>query len=400
MNKSAPVRPPKGTPSQVGILSLGHAVTDAYAAFPPPLWPILVAKLGLSLSLVGLSTAVLHISTSFFQLLYGYLADRTQRRLFVVAGPAISGIFMGMIGQAQSYAVLLTLLVLAGWGVAAFHPQATATVGMGGFKRKGLAISIFMSGGSLGYSAGPLIASSFVVWHGLQNLYLLILPGVLISCVLFRFVPSPPPRQPAVGLFVDFRRWFRPLAVIYAISALRASAVTGLITFLPLLLQSRGHSLVEGGGVLSLFLLSGGVGGFVGGALSDRVDRRRLILFSLLASPPLLLMMINTGNIGIPFLLLMSLSGCILFLCHSVTVILAQEILPNRINTVSALMMGASWGTGSLLAGAFGFFADAYGLPATLSGIASIPTLGGILCLIFFKTSVRESTDSLTTKRA
>ena len=400
MNKSASVSPPKGAPSQVGILALGHAVTDAYAAFPPPLWPILVAKLGLSLSLVGVSTAVLHISTSFFQLVYGYLADRTQRRLFVVAGPAISGIFMGLIGQAQSYAVLLALLVLAGWGVAAFHPQATSTVGMGGFKRKGLALSIFMAGGSLGYASGPVIASFFVAWYGLQNLYLLILPGVLISCVLFRFVPSPPPRRPAAALFGDFQQWFRPLVVIYTISALRASAVTGLVTFLPLLLQARGHSLVEGGGVLSLFLISGGVGGFVGGALSDRVDRRRLILFSLLVSPPLLLMMINTGNIDIRFLLLMSLSSCILFLAHAVTVILGQELLPNRVNTVSALMMGASWGTGSLLAGTFGFFADAYGLPATLSGIASIPALGGILCLIFFKTGVRETTDSLTARRA
>ena len=389
--------------AQVGLLALGHAVTDAYAAFLSPLWPILVAKLGISMSLVGLSTSVMNVSASFMQPLYGYWADRTRRRIFVVAGPGISAFFMCLIGIVPSYAALIAAIALAGVGVAAFHPQAATSVGTGSYRRKGLALSVFITGGAVGYAAGPLIASSFSARYGLENLYLLAFPGVLTSLTLYLFMAAPPLRPVPVGLagvFRDLRPRLKPLSALYAMSALRSASTIGLVTFLPFLLRERGLSLVEGGGMVSLFLLAGSVGGMVGGTLSDRIDRRTLLSGSLAAATPLLMAMNAIDHVGLSFATFLALASFTLAFSNPVNVILAQELIPNSVNTASALMIGSSWGTGGLIAATFGLFADAYGVPALLRGIAFVPAGAALLGLILFRRQVAQTVDSQTFKRA
>ena len=388
---------------QIGILALGHAVTDAYAAFPAPLWPVLVVKLGISMSLVSLATSVMSTSASFMQPLYGYWADRTRRRIFIVAGPAIAGIFMCLIGLTPSYAGLLCLMVLAGVGVAAFHPQAAASVGTGGYRRKGLALSVFITGGALGYAAGPLIASSFTAQYGIAHLYLLVFPGLLTSFLLYRFVtPSTvrPVQMGLSGLFQDLRPRLKPLGALYVVSTLRAAATIGVVTFLPFLLHGWGFSVVKGGGMVSLFLLAGSIGGMVGGTLSDRIDRRKLLFGSMAFTSPLLLLMATVGHAGPAFVCCMALGSFALSFSNPVNVVLAQELIPNNVNTASALMIGSSWGAGGMIAATFGLFADAYGVPALLTGIAFIPAGAALVSLFLFGRSVARSVERQTFKRA
>lgn len=400
--ESPPLRRGKGS-LQVGVLAAGHAVTDAYAAFPSPLWPMLVVKLGLSMSMVSLATSVMSISASFMQPVYGYWADRTRIRTFVVAGPAISAVFMCLIGQATSYTGLLCLMVLSGIGVAAFHPQAAASVGTGGYRRKGLALSVFITGGAVGYAAGPLVASSFAASYGVERLYVLIAPGLLTSLLLHLYV-APPSRGPGeVGLrslMADLRPNLAPLLTLYAVSALRASATIGVVTFLPFLLQGWGMSVVGGGTMVSLFLLAGSIGGMVGGTLSDRIDRRKLLSGSLAFTSPLLLLMATQSHPGPAFACFTMLASSALAFSNPVNVVLAQELVPNNVNTASALMIGSSWGTGGLIAAGFGLVADAYGVPALLTGVAFVPACAALLSLVLFRRSLARQGEARTVRRA
>src|SRR2546426_12415074 len=64
-----------------------HFVNDFYVAFLAPLLPLVVAKFNLSLALAGLLATVLTTSAAMAQPLFGIIADRVDRRVFLVPGP-------------------------------------------------------------------------------------------------------------------------------------------------------------------------------------------------------------------------------------------------------------------------------------------------------------------------
>ena len=97
---------------KVAIVSLAasHFVNDAYSNFLGPMLPLLVIKLGLTITQAGWLVAILAVSTSFTQPFYGYLSDRFVKRFFVVFSPLITAVFMSFIGLAPNFFVLSILL--------------------------------------------------------------------------------------------------------------------------------------------------------------------------------------------------------------------------------------------------------------------------------------------------
>src|SRR3989442_9075330 len=155
-------------PPRLVLVSLGHFTIDSYSSFFSPLLPLLVSKLHLNLTLVGSLVALAAVSSSFAQPLFGWLSDRVQRPWFVAFGPLVAAVFLSSVGRAPSYGTLIALLMLGGIGVAAFHPQAAVLAGDLS-PRRGLAMSFFVTGGTLGFSLGPLFAVSVVGAVGLER---------------------------------------------------------------------------------------------------------------------------------------------------------------------------------------------------------------------------------------
>jgi len=74
-------------------------------------------------------------------------------------------------------------------------------------------------------------------------------------------------------------------------------------------------------------------------------------------------------------------SGFVLISSFSVTVVMAQDLLPGRLGLASGLMVGFAIGTGGLGVTLLGTVADAWGVPAALQTLAFMPPLGLLLCL-------------------
>ena len=84
---------------QVLILAACHFIHDIYSAFLAPLLPLLIDKLGMSLTQAGfLSTAMQlpHLLNPFI----GRLADRINVRYFVILAPVTTAVPMSLIGVA------------------------------------------------------------------------------------------------------------------------------------------------------------------------------------------------------------------------------------------------------------------------------------------------------------
>ena len=373
---------------RLGLLAVGHFTIDSYASFFSPLLPLLVAKLDLSLTLVGTLVALAAVSSSFAQPLFGWLSDRVRRPWFVAFGPLTAALFMSGVGLAPTYGTLVALLMLGGIGVAAFHPQA-ASLTRDLSPRRGMAMAFFVTGGTLGFSLGPLFAVTVVGWFGLDRTWLAAIPGLLVSVLLLVWFARVRPLERHSGprpKFSELRPVLRPLTLLYLATVCRSAVSYGFMTFLPLDLHARGYSLSAGGAIVTLYLVLGAIGGFLGGWLADRWGGRQVVVVSFVGSVPLYFAFLFLPDpAGLACLVIGSF---VLQTSLPVNVVMGQDLSPRHASTISSLLMGAAWGVGALLIGPVGALADVMGLHTALLALACVLAAGVGIALALPKVRV------------
>ena len=363
------------------LLCTAHFFIDLYASSLSALQPLLVERLGLTLAQAGFAAGLLLVSSSVMQPLYGYLADRFHSRLFTVLAPAVAGVFLMLLATAPGYPSLLALAVLGGAGVASFHPQASVRAGEGVSANKGRWMAIFISSGTLGMALGPTGFSWVIVHFGVERLPYVMSGGILLTVLLFRFLPETPPSS-SRGRGIDWvalRMVWKPLLILYLCVFIRSIVQIVYAQFLPLYLnRERGFSYTSANGMLTLYLAAGAFGGFAGGWLSDRLGGRRVIMISMLGCvPPLALFFHSSGVLAAGAL---ALGGLVLLFTTPVNLVLAQELVPSQTGTVSALMMGFAWGAaGFLFVPAAGAAADHFTLHRVMYALLAFPIAGFLL---------------------
>ena len=168
-----------------------------------------------------------------------------------------------------------------------------------------------------------------------------------------------------------------PLALLYFAVVLRSAVSISVQTYLPFSLQQSGLSATGMSWVLAGFLFFGGVGGFFGGTLADRLGARRVSLVAMLLATPLMLAAFATEG-GLSYGLLMA-GGTVLNLPIPISVVMAQRLVPGGASTVAALMMGFAWGAGALLTPVTGALSERYGFVRALTIVALLPLVSAAL---------------------
>ncbi|HSR35265.1 MAG TPA: MFS transporter, partial [Anaerolineae bacterium] len=264
---------------RVVTISAGHAVHDTYTGFLAPLLPAFIEIFSLTKAEAGLLT-VFNQAPSLTQPFIGYLADRASLRYLVLLTPAVTATAMSLLGVAPSYAVMALMLMVAGLSSATLHSVGPVIAGRFSGKRLGRGMGIWMVGGELGRTVGPLvIATYFRFWpDDLSLTPWLMVGGWLTSLFLFirlRHVDVRPP-NPEHGL--PWRQALRvmgsllvPLAAIIFARSFLSSALT---TYLPTFLAEEGTELWLAGIALAVLEAAGVVGALLGGSSSDRLGRR------------------------------------------------------------------------------------------------------------------------------
>ena len=361
---------------RLAVLATAHFTIDSYSSFFLPLLPLLMVRLGLNYTMIGGLVAIGSMSSSFSQPLFGLLSDRLSRPWFVVLGPLIAAVFLSSIGLAPNYLTLVVLLVIGGFGVAMFHPQTAAMAGNSGPKR-GMAMSFWVTGGTLGWALGPLFATSTARVFGLDHTYVAAIPGVIMCVVLgawfLRQAPVPHAKRTSTKL-ADLAPIARPLLLLYFAVTTRSAVSSGFATFLPLYAHAKGWSVAQGGTLTTVYLLAGALGGMFGGWLADHHGGRAVVRQSFLLSIPFyVLFFVLPDKFGIPCLVLgyFILQGSL-----PVNVVMGQELSPAHSGTISSLLMGAAWGLGALLIGPIGLLADHAGLHTALMVLSSLIVVG------------------------
>jgi FSR family fosmidomycin resistance protein-like MFS transporter len=366
-------------------LFLIHFIGDFFQSFIRPMLPVLANKFSLSLTQVGMITGIATFMAFLIQPLFGYLADRYRSRVVLLIGSFVGAICIPLVGVAPYFGVILLLIGLGSISSAIYHPTAAGMVSAYAGRRTGLCMSIFGLGGTLGFTLGPIVFAGYITLLGLHRLPLLTLLGLAVFVLLFVLIPASDQERPPKRNFIGSLResigdvW-KPVVMIWAIAFSRAFVEQALLTFIPMLTTSEGHSLVSVGSILSLFTVGGSVSALVCGHLVDRIGFKPVYFFSFALSSPCILLFIH--GFGWKLYPLAFLSGFLLLATLFPALALAQKIAPKGRSLVSSIVMGLALGVAGILMPLAGMMADAFGIRAVLRFIACVPLAA--LVLIYY----------------
>lgn len=384
------------------ILSFAHLINDFYTNFLPPMLPFFIAAGAFDIEKGATIVAAFTISSSLTQPLFGYLVDQKGQRWLLFVGTLWMAVLLGFIGFTNNYYSILILATLAGMGTSAFHPQAAAMVSNMGGKRQGTSLSTFIAFGNIGMALGPIVLMPLFKIFGLWITGLATIPGILASLLLFFYAPqeqhlSNKPVTSLENAFKALKKSMAELIKLMNVVAMRSLVFTGIISLLPYyFVNNIKLSEAISGTIVTITLASGAVGGLIGGTVSDRFGKRGLIIISLAASAPLLLAFLKTQ--GIISYIFLALGTATLMASFSVTVVAAQEVIPDSKALAAGLSMGFAIGIGGLGVKFIGRYADIYGIQSALQMLFYLPFIAAAFGFFLKKEQKVIQIDSVLTK--
>lgn len=374
----------------MAALAAGHLATDFANGALPALLPFLVDRFDLSYTLAATVMLASAVSSSVVQPLFGLWSDRRGAIWLLPAGVAVAGVGIALAADAPSYWLVLVLVTVSGLGIAAFHPEGSKFAAYVSGRRRASGMSAFSVGGNIGFALGPIVATPLVLWFGLRGGWLLALPCLAIAAALVAAMPYlqsfvPETRASRSEAGVDRRG---ALGLLLGVIGFRSFAWFGLVTFVPLWEVSQGRSEAYGNRLLALMLLAGGIGTIAAGPAADRFGRRPVLVASLVATAPLIVVFVAVGG-WLGAIALACIGACVIG-TFGVTMVMSQEYLPRHIGMASGLSIGLSIGLGGVAAVCLGAVADAVDLRTALYLCAAAPVAGLLLALRLPPTDARS----------
>ena len=365
------------------LLTSAHLFNDFYAGFLMPLLSYFQSHLHLTITQVSILPTILAVFGSILQPLFGFLGDRFNKKLFVVSGVLCSALFLSCIGLAPNFTLLILMLVIGASGVAAFHPNAAATVARLTQNKSTFTMSIFLMVGCIGLAGAPFIITSIATSGGFSKLWMLSLPGVILALILVKTLTIDHENKSSTKLSdfkILFARKSRPLWIMFLIMFIRSLVITSFMSFMSILFTAKGLTMHRSGIAISTFLICGSVGGLIGGYLADKISRKIIIACSSIIACPLLLWFLKAdGNFA---MILLGLSGMVILAASAVNVPIVQRLCPDMAGSIAGISMGFVWGSAGLMLPVVGYVADHYSMETSLRIAAYMLPIAGMLVLI------------------
>src|SRR4051812_27802037 len=177
-------------------LMYGHFTVDMYVGLLPILYPLLTERFTLDLKTVGLLSLAYSGVAALSQPFFGWIADRYGTR-FAGLALAWTATMFATIGFAPSFPILLLLAGFAGLGSGCYHPMgalnANAVIPE---KQRNVAMSFYVTGGTMGVALGPMIGAVLFPLSGIQGTALMFFPGIGGAIWLLFELRKIPTRRP------------------------------------------------------------------------------------------------------------------------------------------------------------------------------------------------------------
>lgn len=361
--------------------TFGHFSVDMYSGMLPLILLALTPTLGLTYAQVGLVSMTFSLAGSLSQPFFGWLGDRRGARPMAVLGVAAIAMTAGVMRFIDNYSILLILAIIAGLGSGAFHPQGASLAARASDQQRGAAASVFMLGGNMGFAFGPILNTAIFGLTGDFMPETLAALGLAQAAIVYWALAlqqrehfekrdasaTPTFQRAAIGVILT----------LTLVMFLRAWVHSAVSTYVPQVFKTFGYSNADAGTVLFSVLMPLAIGGLIGGTLSDKIGRRRILVTTTFLSGPMLWLLMNAGampvyGIGIILGLMMGAST-------PVTLVMAQSLVPRGLGLMSGIVLGFTFVAGAIGVAVSGFVADQIGLVQTMNVNAALPVIAAAL---------------------
>jgi FSR family fosmidomycin resistance protein-like MFS transporter len=373
-------------------ISFCHLLNDMMQSLLPAIYPDLKADFGLSFGQVGIVTLVYQMTASILQPLVGLYADRHPTPLALPGGTLFSLGGLVVLSLAHTYPILLVGAALLGVGSSVFHPESSRVARMASGGRHGLAQSLFQVGGNTGQALGPLAAALVVVRWGQSSVAFFALLLLFSTAILWNVARwykhhglARLQRGAAAGRAARARlpraAVIRGIAVLLALIFSKYVYLTSLTSYYTFYLIEHFALSVQAAQLhLFVFLSAIAVGTILGGAIGDRIGRKRVIWISILGALPFTLLLPYASLFWTAPLTVVI--GLILASAFPAILVYAQELVPGKVGMISGLFFGLAFGAGGIGAAWLGALVDATSLEHVYRLCAYLPLIGLLAALL------------------
>jgi MFS family permease len=389
----------------VTLLGVGFGLVGLDRWIIAPLFPFMLADLGLNLQDQGNIIGALGLAWGVFAVFSGRLSDAIGHRKVLIPAVFLFSVLSGASGLATGFVSLFAVRLLMGVTEGSYCPTSfTATAAASRPNRRGFLQGLQQCGFALfGLALGPIIATQLLqVVPSWRWVFLTAsIPSLIVGVLLYAVLREPAETQGGrmVGAVEQGGNWadvFKSRNIVLSMGGLfcAMTCVFVLGAMVPnYLLDYLKLSPTQMG-----FVMSGlGFGGFVGQfgvpGLSDLFGRRVMAVLGFLGAAVFVYLLKNTGaNPPVLFALLFMVSFCCLGNIALITGPISTESAPpGLISSAIGMVVGAGeifgGGVAPIIAGTV---AQRYGIENILWVAMSGVVLGVVVSVFLRETAPRK----------
>ena len=406
---STPLAESRTAPEQKGIrtlalVSLSHAVSHAFSALMPIVYPPIMQEFGFGYTQLGFMVGVGNTFMSMLQGVYAFLMHRVRRRILLTLGNILLALSTALMPWAGGFAVFFVLNVLARISNSPQHPVGNSLVAENfGKKMRGTAFAINFAGGNAGTLLVPALGTAGVNllgWKATLGIFSLValIVGLSSMAIPERPLPAPVSREGAGRVQNAGRALLSSLhdhnvrqVVLAATVAAGGRGIGVVMVYVPLYLEQELHLGSVNYATLFTIMMIGSVAGpVIVGRISDSVGRKRMATLTYgLAALATLTLLLAGRNMSylVPAI---SFLGLVVYSQSSQIQALLADVSTKEMRDMAySVFFTVSYLAGALWSVALGAAIDGWGFAGAF-GLMALSYIAGASALLPVKTTVNN----------
>ena len=369
----------------------GHAVKHVFNAGSMLILPELKSAFGVSNTSIGLLTTTRSVFGGLINLPAGFVSDRYAGRWAAVLALTLIGVGVSMflVGISPTFWMAVISMTLLSMAITFWHPPALAALSVRYPDKRGFAVAMHGTGGSIGEAVGPILTGfliGFLAWRTILELSLI--PAVLMGIGIYLLLKS----VPSMAEETTTKRYFggvkaalgnSRLLLVLATTACFSGAQIGIMSFLPIYArEDLAMSTTATGALVSLLQVAGIGSQPVLGYLSDMFGRRVVLAIGF-AGLTVGSLALFTAADGPAFFVAVAFTGLFLFPMMAILLAAAMDVVGSGVQgTTVSFVFGVSIVLAAVSGWISGRVADVYGVEYVFLYAAGPAAVAFLLTLV------------------